>query len=236
MKDKQTQYASELIAVFIEKMMSDTYSVVITGNLIPGFDLESVQSSLSELFKINREKVKLYLSGKPNVLKRSTDHQTAAKYKTKIEQLGASVELHKSSSASKQTLKASKAINTPKQASKTQKPASGQTDSRTNASPKTAARKTASHQSVIDKMLQPVNGVNLIEQGRIRQKYRMEKIQIVKVPVSLWPMVLSIVCLLFGAIDLTLSYLEILTITNSFWSPIVSVVIGGVLLKSSFEG
>ncbi len=219
--------------------MSDTYSVVITGNLIPGFDLESVQSSLSELFKINQEKIKLYLCGKPRVLKKDTDHQTASKYKIKIEQLGASVILRKSSSASK-VAKVNRAINSPNRASKTQKSIHqqsipSQTDSRKNALSKTSPKNRASHQSGVDKMLQPTTGINLIEQGRLKQKYKMEKIQLTKEPVSLWLMLLSIICVLFGAIDFTLSYLEILTITNFFWSPIISIVIGGILLKSSFE-
>lgn len=210
--------------------MSDTYSVVITGNLIPGFDLESVQSSLSELFKINQEKVNLYLSGKPNVLKKDADRQTASKYKSKIEQIGASVELHKSSSTSKMPQKANKAANTPNLANNIQTPASAKTQIRD-----TAARKKASRKSVIDKMLQPAIGSNRIEQGRIKQKYKMEKIQLAKQPASLWLMILSIVCILFGTIDFTLSYLEIMTITNFLWLPIVSVVVGAVLLKSSFE-
>lgn len=210
--------------------MSDTYSVVITGNLIPGFELESVQSSLSELFKINQEKVRLYLCGKPKVLKRDVDHQTASKYKTRIENLGASVKLRKSLPTSKKTQNTSKATNTPSRADETQK-----TVSHKNQSTKNVPRKKASHRSAIDKMLQPTNGVNLIEQGRLKQKYKMEKIQIAKEPVSLWLMILSIVCMLFGALDFTLSYLEILTITNFFWSPIISVIIGSILLKSSFE-
>jgi len=210
--------------------MSDTYSVVITGNLIPGFDLESVQSSLSELFKINQDKVKLYLSGQPNVLKKNADRQTAAKYKAKIEQLGASVELHNSSSISEETQIASKATNTANLTNKTQK----------NVSPKkqtakTASRKKASLQSVVDKMLQHSDGVNLIERGRLKQKYKMEQIQITKQPISLLPMILGIVGVLFGAVDFGLSYLEILNITNLVWLPIVSVVIGSVMIKSSFE-
>lgn len=210
--------------------MSDTYSVVITGNLIPGFDLESVQSSLSELFKINQEKVKLYLSGNPNVLKRDADRQTAAKYKAKIEQLGASVELHNSSSASKETQEAVKTINTPKLGNKTQKVVSGKNQTRIK-----APRQKASRQSVVDKMLQPSDGVNLIERGRIKQKRKMEKIQITKQPVGLLPMILGILCVLIGSIDLVLSYLEILNITNLAWSSIISIVIGSVLVKSSFE-
>jgi hypothetical protein len=194
--------------------MSDTYSVVVTGNLITGFDLESVQDSLSELFKISQEKVKPFLLGKPKVLKRNTDHKTAARYKSRIEQLGASVELHKNPLLSKETQESSNA------ATKTKK------DKK--------ARKLASHQSVIDKMQQQ-SGLNLIEQGRLKQKYKMETVDIAKESVNLWLIILAFICILFGAVDFTLSYLEFLTITNTIWLPIVSAIVGGVMLKSSFE-
>jgi hypothetical protein len=75
--------------------MSEQYNVVFKGELIEGFDLESVQSSFAQTFKVSLDKVEKYFTGQPHALRKKVDHKTAYKFKSVLEGIGASVELQK---------------------------------------------------------------------------------------------------------------------------------------------
>lgn len=64
-----------------------TYSVIFTGNLIDGFELDDVQQAFSELFKLSPEKAATVLRAK-RTLKKDLSHSKAQVYKNKLESIG----------------------------------------------------------------------------------------------------------------------------------------------------
>lgn len=71
--------------------MSDTYNVVLTGELVDGFELDQVKGNMGTLFKLNEEKVNGLFSGKPVVLRRSVDKPKALKLRSAVTKAGAKV-------------------------------------------------------------------------------------------------------------------------------------------------
>ena len=73
--------------------MSNTYNVVLTGDLLDGYELSEVVAALAALFKLSPEKVELMLAHAPKHIKTSVDEMTANKFKKAIEKAGAVCQL-----------------------------------------------------------------------------------------------------------------------------------------------
>ncbi len=69
-----------------------SYSVIITGGLQNGAELQQVQQSFAELFKITAEKASTIV-GTKKILKKDTDYKTAQAYKQRLEKVGLVVAL-----------------------------------------------------------------------------------------------------------------------------------------------
>lgn len=70
-------------------MSGEHYRVVIIGQLTPGKDPEKVKSALAARFKLKPPILKRIMAGRPIVVKNNIDAETAFRYKTEIDALGA---------------------------------------------------------------------------------------------------------------------------------------------------
>ncbi|WP_144394423.1 ribosomal protein L7/L12 [Pleionea sediminis] len=73
--------------------MSNTYNVVITGQIIDGHNIENVINGVAKTFKLSLEKASALFQGNKKTIKKSTDQKTAHKFKAALEKLGAVVEI-----------------------------------------------------------------------------------------------------------------------------------------------
>jgi len=74
--------------------MSDArYDVVFSGRLVEGAPLEQVKANVAKLFKVEVAKIERLFSGKPVVLKKGVDEQTAKKYLVAMQKAGAICEV-----------------------------------------------------------------------------------------------------------------------------------------------
>lgn len=69
--------------------MSDTSSIVLTGEIMPGHDLDDVVVALARLLKTTEEKALQCLSGKETVIKRNVAEADVAKYLNALSHAGA---------------------------------------------------------------------------------------------------------------------------------------------------
>jgi hypothetical protein len=208
--------------------MSETYSVVMTGEVIEGFDLESVQEAFAKLFKLSQEKVQGYFAGKPKVLKKAVDHATASKYKARMEKVGVSVEL----------VAATKTKKSAQPATQPAEQRSLESQAPTHKSIKTLTDNLASPASRLKEIAQEQANftdpsINAIEAARLKKERKMQRIEIEAASSNRLFMVLSILCVIFAAADFGLAYLNIFILTGTLWAPIVSALIGLVLFKAS---
>lgn len=74
--------------------MSSLYNVVFKGQLIEGFDLDSVKLAFAQAFKLDTVKSEKFFTGKPVVIKKSIDQEKAHLYRKRLAKFGALVELH----------------------------------------------------------------------------------------------------------------------------------------------
>jgi hypothetical protein len=192
--------------------MSNTYSVVLTGKLLDGYEPKSVQESFSELFKLSQDKVQAYFNGKPKVVKKAADHQTATRIKAKIEGIGASVELRPVVS---KTDTAAAEIKAPI------KKQSVKASSR-------KVKKAFTEFSLDD-------CVNEIDFGRKKQISKMQAIELAHQPKSMVPLLIGFACLAFAISDAALNYFGVMEITGTIWVPITAALVGLVAIKSSAE-
>ena len=68
--------------------MDDTYKIVFSGEII-GQDVDIVQKKVAALFKVPSDKITPWFSGKPVIIKKGVDYNTAIKIKSVLEQVGA---------------------------------------------------------------------------------------------------------------------------------------------------
>lgn len=68
---------------------NETYNVILTGKALAGFELSTVKTNLATAFKLSPEAVDRYFVGKPLIVKKGADLQTAEKYKARFEEAGA---------------------------------------------------------------------------------------------------------------------------------------------------
>ena len=69
--------------------MSEAYSVVMTGKIIEGFDLDQVKANVSRLFKLNGEQLEKMFSGKPVTIRRGIDKEQAVRLRSALTKAGA---------------------------------------------------------------------------------------------------------------------------------------------------
>jgi hypothetical protein len=73
--------------------MSETFSVIFRGDILPGHTLPEVKSRMAQLFKLDEAKIAAVFSGKPVALKKDCDAPTAEKLKAVLTKAGAEVEI-----------------------------------------------------------------------------------------------------------------------------------------------
>jgi hypothetical protein len=80
--------------------MSETFSVIFRGDILPGHTLPDVKAKVGQLFKLDDAKLGIVFSGKPVALKKNCDQATAEKIKAVLTKAGAEVEIRSSAQAS----------------------------------------------------------------------------------------------------------------------------------------
>jgi len=74
-------------------MDSVTYAIVFNGDLVDGFELDSVKSQLTKLLHADPSKIEKLFSGKNVVIKRTANKDEAIKYGTVLRRAGADVKV-----------------------------------------------------------------------------------------------------------------------------------------------
>lgn len=74
-------------------MNNEHFNLIFNGQLLPGFQKESVIRQISIQFKINEHKVSLWFTKKPVVIKKSLPYHQIVRYKKAFAKLGAKCEL-----------------------------------------------------------------------------------------------------------------------------------------------
>jgi hypothetical protein len=74
-------------------MADVTYAIVFSGDIVEGFQVISVKAHLAKMLKASPEKMQVLFSGKPVVLKRTTDKAEAVKYGGALKKVGADVKV-----------------------------------------------------------------------------------------------------------------------------------------------
>ena len=70
-------------------MPSRRYRVVSDGKILEGQKIQEVKRNLATLFKVSEEKIEPYFVGRPIVIKKNVDYQTAVKYEKTFRSAGA---------------------------------------------------------------------------------------------------------------------------------------------------
>lgn len=74
-------------------MDTRVYDIVFSGGLVAGRDPAQVRSEFARLFKVDPAAVERLFHGRPVILKKGLDRQTADKYRAALERVGAVCEL-----------------------------------------------------------------------------------------------------------------------------------------------
>ena len=77
----------------MSQQQSVSYAIVFNGQIIDGFQIISVKAHLAKMLKASPEKISALFSGKPVVIKRTTNKQTAIKYSTALKKVGVAVKI-----------------------------------------------------------------------------------------------------------------------------------------------
>ena len=83
-------------------MSGERYDLVFKGELVKTVALDQAKQNISRLFKVTGPKLDALFSGKPVILKRNIDFETASKYRVAIKKAGARVDLVESKAATPQ--------------------------------------------------------------------------------------------------------------------------------------
>ena len=83
--------------------MSETYSVVVSGQLVEGFELHQVKVNMTQAFKLSEAQVDKLLCGKPVALKRGIEKNLAVKLSQRLQDLGVVSVIKAAPSAEKTT-------------------------------------------------------------------------------------------------------------------------------------
>lgn len=76
--------------------MSELFSVLFRGDILPGHALPTVKAQMAQLFKLDDARLAAVFSGKPVVLKKDCDAATAEKLKAALTRIGADSEIKSS--------------------------------------------------------------------------------------------------------------------------------------------
>ncbi|MDA0789591.1 MAG: hypothetical protein O2780_09065 [Proteobacteria bacterium] len=74
-------------------MSSIIYAIVFQGEILDGFQPISVKAHMAKLLKADAAKMQALFSGKPIVIKRTTDKTEAAKYTNALKRVGADIKV-----------------------------------------------------------------------------------------------------------------------------------------------
>lgn len=80
-------------------MTTETYNLVFSGELARGADLAEAKRNIQGLFKVSAAQVDSLFSGKPIVLKKGLDFDTASKYRVAIKKAGCLVDVQAQAAA-----------------------------------------------------------------------------------------------------------------------------------------
>jgi hypothetical protein len=230
--------------------MSNIYSVVMTGELVEGFELESVQNSFADIFKLSKEKVQNYFNGQPRILKKEVDHQTATKYKAKIERVGASVELHRITTnlnsekilteiskrkleVKKTSVKNNSIKEAPTKQSPVKKASVNQAPVKQSTVKQSTVKDTPAKKVVVKNTVVNDDSINLIELGRIKKNQKMGTIELAEEPVNFWIMMFGFVFIIFGVADFVLSSLNVFSVMGEIYLEVASILVGAVFINSA---
>ncbi len=74
-------------------MPNPTYDIFFSGEIIEGYDPDTVRKNLEELLKVSSEQVARLFAGRPVRIKSGVDQETAIKYRTTFREAGALIEI-----------------------------------------------------------------------------------------------------------------------------------------------
>jgi hypothetical protein len=77
----------------LQTTMSELYSVIFRGNILPGQQLPEVKARLAQLLKLDELKLASVFSGKPVLVRKDCDLATAEKVKAALAKAGADAEI-----------------------------------------------------------------------------------------------------------------------------------------------
>ena len=69
-------------------MSQGKYQIIVSGQIIEGFELDTVKANIAKLFKSDIFKVEPLFSGQPVVVKKELDEADAKKYMLALKQAG----------------------------------------------------------------------------------------------------------------------------------------------------
>ena len=69
--------------------MSESYSVILSGELVAGFERAQVKGSVAKLFKLNEQQLAKIFCGKPIALQRGISKEQAIKLQSVLVKAGA---------------------------------------------------------------------------------------------------------------------------------------------------
>ncbi|WP_101758351.1 hypothetical protein [Oceanicoccus sp. KOV_DT_Chl] len=70
---------------------SETYSVIVTGEIAAGFELDQVKANIGQRFKLGEAQLNKLFAGKPVALSRGLEKEQALKMRAKLVKAGAQV-------------------------------------------------------------------------------------------------------------------------------------------------
>lgn len=81
--------------------MAEHYTILFEGQILPGFDRETVKEKLAGLLKADSEAIEIMFSGKPVVIRKNVAPEIGEKYRAAMERAGALCTLRKESAGEK---------------------------------------------------------------------------------------------------------------------------------------
>lgn len=178
--------------------MSNLYHVVYKGQLIEGFDLESVKQSFAKAFKLDSTKSEKFFTGKAIVIKKNIDQQKARQYKHKMAKLGALVELRKVEENAVQE----------------------------NAKISLAETQQRTRQEVIER-------IRNAKQAEKVEKVEYDFSEIEYQPPNPLLQFVGFAGLGFAVADFSLNWMGLVKLTGFDWTPLITVLVSGIILKFS---
>ena len=73
--------------------MTQYYRLVFNGEVLEGHQIGDVKKKLASLLKTDERGIERFFSGKPNIIKKDVDYETAMKFRKVFEKAGAKLSL-----------------------------------------------------------------------------------------------------------------------------------------------